>query len=139
MINSPIKPIRTPEDHKAALRRINGLMEAQANTPAADELEVLATLVELYEEKHFPMDLPTPVAAIQFRMEQAGLSAEDLVPLMGSRSKVSEVLAGKCPLTLQMMRALHQQLGIPAEVLLQQSGANLPEVPENMDWLLNVN
>jgi HTH-type transcriptional regulator / antitoxin HigA len=139
MMNSPIKPIRTTEDHKAALRRINGLMEAQANTPEADELEVLATLVELYEEKHFPMDLPTPVAAIQFRMEQAGLSAEDLVPLMGSRSKVLEVLAGKRPLTLQMMRALHQQLGIPAEVLLQQSGANLPEVPKNMDWLLNVN
>jgi HTH-type transcriptional regulator / antitoxin HigA len=134
MMNSQIKPIRTPADHKAALRRINSLMDAQANTPEADELEVLATLVELYEEKHFPMDLPTPVEAIKFRMDQAGLSARDLVPFIGSRSKVSEVLSGKRPLTLQMIRALHEGLGIPAEVLLHSPGATLPEIPEDMDW-----
>lgn len=133
-MNSQIKPIRTAADHKAALRRINSLMDAQANTPEADELEVLATLVELYEEKHFPMDLPTPVEAIKFRMDQAGLSARDLIPLIGSRSKVSEILSGKRPLTLQMIRALHEQLGIPAEVLLYQPGATLPEVPEDMEW-----
>jgi HTH-type transcriptional regulator / antitoxin HigA len=134
MMNSQIKPIRTAADHKAALRRINSLMDAQANTPEADELEVLATLVELYEEKHFPMDLPTPVEAIKFRMDQAGLTARDLIPFIGSRSKVSEILAGKCPLTLQMIRALHEGLGIPAEVLLHQPGATLPEMPEDMDW-----
>jgi HTH-type transcriptional regulator / antitoxin HigA len=134
MMNSQIKPIRTAADHQAALRRINSLMDAQANTPEADELEVLATLVELYESEHFPMDLPTPADAIKFRMEQAGWSARDLIPLIGSRSKVSEVLSGKRSLTLQSIRALHEQWGIPADVLLQKSGASLPESSEDMDW-----
>jgi HTH-type transcriptional regulator / antitoxin HigA len=134
MMNSQIKPIRTTVDYEAALRRMNALMDAEANTPEADELEVLATLVELYEEKHFPMDLPTPVEAIKFRMEQAGLSARDLVPFIGSRSKVSEVLSGKRPLTLQIIRALHKHLGIPAEVLLHQPGATLPDSSEDIDW-----
>ena len=127
-MNSQIKPIRTETDYKAALRRINSLMKAAANTPEADELEVLATLVELYEEKHFPMDLPSPIEAIKFRMEQAGLSVQDLVPFIGSQSQVAEVLSGKLPLTLQMIRALHEQLGIPSEVLLHQPGVSLPKV-----------
>jgi HTH-type transcriptional regulator / antitoxin HigA len=134
MMNLQIKPIRTEKDYKATLRRINSLMEAEANTPEADELEVLATLVEVYEDKHFPMSLPNPVEAIKFRMEQTGLSARDLVPFIGSRSKVSEVLSGKRPLTLQMIRSLHKNLGISAEVLLHQSGATLPETPDDMDW-----
>jgi HTH-type transcriptional regulator / antitoxin HigA len=134
MMNSQIKPIRTETDYKATLRRINSLMEAKANTSEADELEVLATLVEVYEEKHFPMAPPNPIEAIKFRMEQAGLLARDLVPFIGSRSKVSEVLSGKRPLTLQMIRSLHENLGISAEVLLQQPGAALPATPDDMDW-----
>ena len=129
-----IKPIRSDQDYEETLQRIGGLMDAKAGTPEADELEVLATLVELYEAQHFPMDLPDPITAIRFRMEQAELSARDLVPFMGSRAKVSEVLSGKRSLTLKMIRALHEHLGIPAEVLLRQPGASLPETPEDMDW-----
>jgi HTH-type transcriptional regulator/antitoxin HigA len=109
-------------------------MDADADTPESDELEVLATLVELYEEKHFPIDWPNPIAAIRFRMEQSGLTPRDLIPLLGSRAKVSEVLSGKRSLTLQMMRALYEHLGIPAEVLLRQPGAVLPETPEETEW-----
>jgi HTH-type transcriptional regulator / antitoxin HigA len=134
MNNTQIKPIRTEKDYEAALLRIESLMDAEAETPEADELEVLATLVELYEEKHFPIDWPDPIAAIRFRMEQAGLTARDLIPLLGSRAKVSEVLSGKRSLTLQMIRALHEHLGIPAEVLLQQPGASLPDIPLDLDW-----
>jgi HTH-type transcriptional regulator/antitoxin HigA len=134
MTRTTIKPIRTEEDYKAALLRIESLMDAEVDTPEADELEVLATLVELYEEKHFPIDWPNPIAAIRFRMEQSGLTPRDLIPLLGSRAKVSEVLSGKRSLTLQMMRALHEHLGIPAEVLLRQPGAVLPETPEEIDW-----
>jgi len=119
-----ITPIRTEADHKAALARIDALMDAAAGTPEADELSVLADLVEAYEAKHFPIELPTPVEAIRFRMEQAGLEQRDLEPYIGSRSKVSEVLSGKQPLTLPMIRALHTHLGIPAEVLLADSSAS---------------
>jgi HTH-type transcriptional regulator / antitoxin HigA len=134
MNSTAIKPIRTEEDYETALQRIDSLMEAEAGTPEADELEVLATLVELYEEKHFPIGWPDPIEAIRFRMDQAGLSARDLIPLLGSRAKVSEVLSRKRSLTLQMIRALHEHLGIPAEVLLRQPGATLPEVPADIDW-----
>jgi HTH-type transcriptional regulator / antitoxin HigA len=134
MNSTAIKPIRTEDDYEAALHRIDSLMEAEAETPEADELEVLATLVELYEEKHFPIGWPNPIEAIRFRMEQAGLSARDLIPLLGSRAKVSEVLSGKRSLTLQMIRALHEHWGIPAEVLLRQPGASLPEIPLDLDW-----
>jgi HTH-type transcriptional regulator / antitoxin HigA len=114
-----IKPIKTEANYNAALERIASLMDAKAGTPEADELEVLATLVESYEAEHYPIHLPSPVAAISFRMEQANLTEDDLIPYIGSRSEVSEVLSGKRSLTLQMMRSLHQNLGIPAEVLLQ--------------------
>ena len=113
-----IAPIRTEADHRAALARINELMDVEAGTPEADELSVLADLVEVYEAKRFPIERPTPVEAIRFRMEQAGLVPRDLEPYIGSRGKVSDVLAGKQPLTLPMIRALHKHLGIPAEVLL---------------------
>jgi len=129
-----IKAIRTEADHGAALERIDALMGASAGTPAGDELDVLVDLVEHYEEKHVPMGFPTPVAAIQFRMEQAGLAPRDLVPYLGSRAKVSEVLSGKRALTMRMARALHDHLGIPAEVLLQQ--AEEPDVGQlkSADW-----
>jgi HTH-type transcriptional regulator/antitoxin HigA len=113
-----ITPIRTDADHKAALARIDALMDAAAETPEADELAVLADLVEAYEAKHFPIDMPTPVDAIRFRMEQAGLAPRDLEPYIGSPSEVLEVLSGTQPLTLPMIRALHRHLGIPAEVLV---------------------
>jgi len=134
MSNIVIKPIKTEADYDAALEQISLLMNAKAGTLEADELEVLATLVECYETEHYPINLPDPIAAIRFRMEQADLSQRDLIPYIGSRSKVSEVLSGKRPLTLQMMRSLHQRLGIPADVLLQEQGATLPDNPESLDW-----
>lgn len=134
MKNTAIKPIRSEEDYDAALARIDSLMDATAGTDEVDELEVLATLVELYEAQHFPIDTPDPIEAIKFRMDQENLSARDLVPLIGSRAKVSEVLSGKRTLTLKMIRALHEHLQIPADVLLQQSGAALPETPDQLDW-----
>ncbi len=134
MTNTVIKPIRSEEDYDAALARIESLMDVDTGTDEADELEVLATLVELYEEKYFPIEMPDPIEAIKFRMDQENLSARDLVPLIGSRAKVSEVLSGKRSLTLKMIRALHEHLDIPADVLLQQSGAALPGTPEELDW-----
>lgn len=118
---SNIKPIRSEQDHAAALARIELLMDAEPGTPEADELDVLADLVEHYEKKRFPIAKPTPLEAIRFRMEQADLSPRDLIPVFGSRAKVSEVLAGKRQLTLSAARALHEHFGIPADVLLQQS------------------
>jgi HTH-type transcriptional regulator / antitoxin HigA len=115
-----IKPIRTEQDYEAALVRIESLIMAEADTPEADELEVFATLVELYEEKHYPIGWPGAIGAIRFRMEQSGLSEQDLIPFLGSESNVSQVLAGELALTVPMMRALHEHLGIPAEVLLRQ-------------------
>lgn len=130
-----ITPIRTDADHKAALARIDVLMDAEAGTDEVDELAVLAELVEAYEAKHFPIALPTPVEAIRFRMEQAGLEPRDLEPYIGSRGKVSEVLSGKQPLTLPMIRALHKHLGIPAEVLLADASSSAAEGElASLDW-----
>lgn len=134
MAQSTIKPIKTETDYEAALERISTLMDAASNTPEADELDVLTTLVEVYEEQHYPIDFPDPLSAIVFRMEQSGLTQRDLIPYLGSRSKVSEILAGKRSLTLSMIRALHNHLGIPAEVLLQEPNATFPEIPEAIDW-----
>jgi HTH-type transcriptional regulator/antitoxin HigA len=127
------KVIKNEREHEAALERIEALMDAAPSTPEGDELELLTTLVELYEEKRFPIELPDPVEAIRFRMEQAGLKQQDLVPYVGSRSKVSEVLSGKRPLSLKMIRALHKGLGIPAEVLLQEPGATVPDELPNLN------
>jgi len=134
MTQSSIKPIKTEADYELALERISELMDAAPDTAEADELDVLATLVEVYEEQNYPIDLPDPIAAIKFRMEQSGLSQRDLVPYIGGRSKVSEVLTGKRSLTLNMIRALHEHLQIPAEVLLQEPNASLPDNPEDVDW-----
>ena len=129
-----IKAIRSEADYNAALARIEVLMDAEPNTPEGDELDVLTDLVEHYEEKHVPMGFPSPVAAIEFRLEQAGLAPRDLIPFIGSRAKVSEVLSGKRPLTMPMARALHEHLGIPAAVLLQQPGADFDTEIETLEW-----
>ena len=118
MVN--VRPIRTEADYEAALARVAELMDAREGTPEGDELDVLVDLVEVYEDKHFPMGYPDPVAAIEFCMDQQGLSPRDLVPYIGTRARVSEVLSGKRPITMSMARALHEHLGIPAEVLLQK-------------------
>ena len=131
---SKIRAIRTEADYKAALAHIDTLMDAELGTPEGEELDVLTDLVELYEAKHEPMGYPSPLAAIQFRMEQGGLTPRDLIPFMGSRAKVSEVLSGKRSLTMQMARALHANLGIPADVLLQQPGGELTNALEGIDW-----
>lgn len=120
------KLIKTEADYQAALARIEAIFDAKPGTPEGDELDLLSTLIELYEEKAFPIGLPSPVDAIKFRMEQAGLKAKDLIPYIGSASKVSEVLAGKRTLSLTMIRKLVNGLNIPAEVLLQEKGAELP-------------
>lgn len=131
---STIRAIRTEADYKAALARIDALMDAEFGTPDGDELDVLTDLVELYEARHVPIGYPSPIEAIRFRMEQGGLSPRDLVPFLGSRAKVSEILSGKRQLTMQMARALHANLGIPADVLLQQPGGELPSALEGIEW-----
>lgn len=113
-----VKPIHTAADHEAALARLDGIFDSAPGTPEGNEAEVLTLLIHHYEEKHFPIGLPSPVAAIRFRMEQQGLKPKDLVPYLGSPSKVSEVLSGRRGLSLTMIRNLIT-LGIPAEVLLQ--------------------
>ena len=122
-----IRLIKTEEDYKSALSQNRALMNAEAGTSEADELEVLATLVELYEEEHFPIDLPDPIAAIRFRMEQAELSTQSLTPILGDPTTVVDFLNGNIPLTLKMARALHHKLQIPAEVLLQEPEALISE------------
>ena len=116
-----IHPIRTEADHEAAVKRIATLIGAAPGSVEGDELEVLATLVDAYEAKHHAMDAPDPVAAIQFRMEQQGLSRKDLAPLIGSRARVSEILTGKRRLTLDMVRRIKSGLGISADLLIQAS------------------
>ena len=131
---SKIRAIRTEADYQAALARIDALMDAEIGTPAGEELDVLTDLVELHEDRHVAIGYPSPVEAIRFRMEQGGLSPRDLVPIIGSRAKVSEILSEKRPLTMQMARALHSTLGIPADVLLQEPGARLPTALEGIEW-----
>ena len=112
------KLIKTEVDYNNALKRIEQLFDAKAGTPEADELELLATLVELYEKEHFPIDAPDPVSAIKFRMEQEGLTNEDMIAYLGGKSRVSEIFSHKRNLSLSMIRKLVIGLQIPAEVLL---------------------
>ena len=118
-----IRPIRTEADYKAALARARRLMDAKEGSTEAEELDVLATLIEAYEDKRYPMDLPDPVDAIRFHIEQQGLSRKDLEPLLGSRARVAEVLNRKRSLSLAMVRKLNAELGIPAEILIQEPRA----------------
>lgn len=115
-----IKPIKTDADYRAALKEVENLMMAEANTPEGEKLDVLVTLIEAYERKHFPLDLPDPVEAIKFEMKQKGLTVKDLEPMIGKSNRVYEVLNHKRSLTLKMIRKLHQELGIPAESLIKQ-------------------
>ena len=117
-----IKPIRTKADYRAALKAIESLMTAKANSPEGDRLDVLTTLVEAYERTHFPMDLPDAVDAIKFRMEQSGLTVKDLEPVIGRKNRIYEVLSRRRALTLRMIEGLHTKFGIPAESLLRQRG-----------------
>lgn len=116
-----IRPIRTEQDYQEALKAVSPLFdnEPEPGTPEGDYLEVMITLIEAYEAKHFPVDLPNPVDAIRFRMEQSGLSATDLVPAIGRKNRVYEVLNGKRALTLLMIWKLHEMFGIPAESLIK--------------------
>jgi HTH-type transcriptional regulator/antitoxin HigA len=115
-----ISPIRTHRDYRRALKEVEGLMNAKRGTPQGNRLDVLVTLIEAWEAKHYPMDLPDAVEAIKYHMEQQGLAPQDLQPFIGNRNRVYEVLARKRPLTLAMVRRLHEGLGIPAESLLKQ-------------------
>ena len=113
-----VKPIRTKRDHGTALKEIERLWDARPGTPDHDRLEVLATLVDVYERDHFPIAPPDPLAAIRFRLEEGALDRKALEPCIGSRARVSEILSGRRRLTLPMIRRLHRELGIPAEALL---------------------
>jgi HTH-type transcriptional regulator/antitoxin HigA len=115
-----IRPIKTDEDYRATLREIESLMSAAAGSPEGERLDILVTLVSAYEQQHFPLDLPDPVEAIKFVMDQRGLTVKDLEPLIGRSNRVYEVLSHKRPLTLKMIWKLHKELGIPAESLIKQ-------------------
>ena len=114
-----IKPIKTDPDYRAVLRDIERLMTAEVDTPEGERLEILVALVEVYERRHFPLDLPDPVEAIRFQMEQKGLGPKDLEPMIGRSNRVYEILNRKRPLTLKMIWRLHRELGIPAESLIR--------------------
>lgn len=114
-----ITPIKTRRDHRRALKEIEGLMTAKRGTPEGDRLDVLVTLVEAWEAKHYPLDLPDPIEAIKYHMDQGGLEPRDLIPFIGGRNRVHEVLNRKRPLTLKMIWRLHEGLGIPAGSLIK--------------------
>jgi HTH-type transcriptional regulator/antitoxin HigA len=115
-----VRPIRTEADYQAALKAVSPLFDSEPD-PDSEEgarFDAMCTLIEAYERKHYPIDPPDPIEAIKFRMEQQGLTAKDLQPMIGGLNRVYEVLARKRPLTMPMIRRLHQQLGIPAESLI---------------------
>ena len=114
-----ITPIKTDSDYRAALTEIESLMAAEYDTPEGERLDILVTLVEAYEQRHFPLDLPDPVEAIRFEMERKGLTPKDLEPMIGRPNRVYEILTRKRPLTLKMIWRLHRDLGIPAESLIR--------------------
>jgi HTH-type transcriptional regulator/antitoxin HigA len=114
-----LKPIKTDTDHEAALKEIERLWGAEEGTPDGDRLEILTTLAEAYEEAHFPMDMPDPIEAIKFRLEQQGQDKKALIGILGNRTRVYEVLRGDRALSLTMIRRLNQQLKIPAEILIR--------------------
>ena len=114
-----IRPIKTKADHRAALKEIERLMDARPGTPAGDRLEILTTLVDRYESQHEPIEPPDPIDALRYHMESRGLTRRDLEPFLGSRARVAEVLNRRRPLTIDMIRKLHEGLGISAEVLIR--------------------
>jgi HTH-type transcriptional regulator/antitoxin HigA len=120
-MKNKIRPIRTKKDYESALAEVERLWGAKSGTPEGDHLDVLATLIDAYEAEHYPMDPPDPIEAIKFRMEQQGLTRKDLEPLIGTRTRVAEVLNRKRSLSIGMIRRLHEQLGISADVLIRPS------------------
>jgi HTH-type transcriptional regulator/antitoxin HigA len=116
-----IHPIKSEADYKNTLKEIESLMLAGIDTPEGDRLDVLVTLVEAYERAHYPMDFPDPIEAIKFRMEQEGLTIDDLVPVIGRKNRVYEILSRKRPLTLRMIEGLHEAFSIPAESLIRHA------------------
>jgi HTH-type transcriptional regulator/antitoxin HigA len=114
-----IKPIKREGDYERALRRVEELWDSPDGSPESDELEILTTLIEAYEREHYPIDLPNPIEAIKFRLEQTGKDSRSLIGVIGQRTRVYEVMRGKRPLSLNMIRSLHEKLDIPAEVLIQ--------------------
>lgn len=133
-MEAPFKVIKTEAEYRAALARFEALLEPEEEDRAYDDLELLSVLIEKYEDEHYPIDPPDPVEAIKFRMEQAYLTQKDLIPYIGSRSKVSEVLSSKRGLTLAMIRSLHEHLGIPLESLIHKPQEPLPKALEDMDF-----
>lgn len=122
-----LKRIRNERDYEAALTRLDDLMGAVPGSAEGQELDLLADWIELYESEHMPMGAPSPASVIEYRLEQLGLAPRDLIPFMGSRAKVAEVLAGKRELTLPMAYALHENLGIPTESLLGSATSSLED------------
>jgi HTH-type transcriptional regulator / antitoxin HigA len=120
-MTTEMKPIRTEADYEAALEEVAALWGAVSGTAKGDRLDVLATLIDVYEAKHYPMDPPDPVEAIKFRMEQQGLTRKDLENIIGTRTRIAEVLNRKRSLSIGMIRRLHDRLGISAEILIQPS------------------
>lgn len=120
-MNYELRPIRTEDDYERALAEVERLWGADPETPEGDRLDVLATLINAYESSRFPIDPPDPIDAILFRMEQQGLTRKDLEPLIGSRARIAEVLNRKRGLSIEMIRRLHDTLGIPADVLIRPS------------------
>lgn len=114
-----VKPIRTPEDYKNALRDLEVLWGARSGSKDGDRLDVLATLIDAYESQNYPMDPPDPVEAIKFRMEQQGLTRKDLEGIIGTRARIAEVLDRKRGLSIAMIRRLNEKLGIPADILIR--------------------
>jgi HTH-type transcriptional regulator/antitoxin HigA len=118
-MTNDLKPIRTKADHKRALAEVERLWDAKNGTPESDRLDILATLIDAYEAEPYPMDPPDPIEAIKFRMESQRLTRKDLEPMIGTRTRVAEVLNRKRSLSIGMIRELHEQLGISAEVLIR--------------------
>jgi HTH-type transcriptional regulator/antitoxin HigA len=128
-----IHPIRSEADHEKAVSRIAQLIGARPDTAEGDELDILATLVDAYESRHHTVDAPDPIAAIEFRMEQQGLTRRDLEPLIGSRARVSEVMTRRRPLTLAMIRRVRRKLSISADVLIGDSQGRSPVTAAHKD------
>jgi HTH-type transcriptional regulator/antitoxin HigA len=120
-MKNSVRPIRTENDYNAALREVERLWGSKTGSPEGDRLDVLATLIEAYEDEQYPMDPPDPIEAIKFRMEQQGLTRKDLEPLIGTRTRVAEVLNRRRGLSIEMIRRLHATLGISAEILIRPS------------------
>jgi len=118
---SDVKPIRTEADYDAALAEVERLWGAKSGTPKGDRLDVLATLIDVYENEHYPMDPPDPIEAIKFRMEQQNLTRKDLEGIVGSRTRIAEILNRRRGLPINMIRRLHEKLGIPSDVLIRPS------------------